>query len=184
MAGKVRLDELGAQMLDDKGESIASNTARDLAHRVVIEARAAISKVPATSPYAKLDRDQMLSEAARLDIRVAPLLAEDDLRFVIEHARIKLMGAGAPKVADPSPPVQQPPPKAVRIRGLKPSPTNTWRVVCPGDKPRTVSVGNGQMSTLANGKIVALRNYGDRILQSIVDQGVKLVPIEEPEPED
>lgn len=184
MAGKVRLDELGAQMLDDKGESIASNTARELSQRLVIEARVAVTKVPPNSPYAKLDQDQMLNEAARLGIRVGSLLTEDDLRFVIEHARIKLMGAGTPKVADPNPPVQQPPPKAVRIRGLKPSPTNTWRVVCPGDKPRTVSVGHGQMSTLSNGKIINLRNYGERILQSIVDQGVKLVPIEEPEPED
>jgi hypothetical protein len=182
---KIRLDELEQQKLDDKGESIASNSARELADRMVMEARAVVGKaVSPASPYARYDRDRLSGEAARLDIRIASLLGEDDLRFVVEHARIKLSGAGAPKLADVVTPVPQPLPKAAKIRGLKPSPTNTWRVVCPGDRPRTVSVGNGQMSTLANGKIVQLRNYGERILQSIVDQGVKLVPIEEPEPED
>lgn len=182
---KIRLDELEQQKLDDKGESIAGNSARELADRLVMEARGVIGKaVPSTSPYARYDRDRLFSEAARLDIRIGALLNEEDLRFVVEHARLKMSGAGAPRLADAAIPVTPAPPKMVRIRGLKSSPSNTWRVVCPGDKPRTVSVGNGQMSTMANGKIVVLRNYGERILQSIVDQGVKLFPVEEPEPED
>lgn len=181
---KPRLDELEQAKLDKDGESLSGITAKEIAGRLVAEAKSAIAKVAPESPYARYDRDRLIGEAARLDIRVGALLGEEELRLVLEHQRQKLSGATVVKLADPAPPVQPAAPRAVRIRGLKSSPTNTWRVVCPGDKPRTVSVGHGQMSTMANGKIVALRNYGEKILQSLVDQGVKLIPIEDPEPED
>lgn len=181
---KVRLDELEREKLDQDGESIAQQSARAVADRMVLEAKAVVTKVQPSSPYAKLNRDQLLGEAARLDVRVGSLLPEEDLRIVLEHARLKLTGMTAVKPADPAPPVPASPVKPVRIRGLKPSPTNTWVVRCPGDKPRQVSVGGGQMTWFRNGKRVELRHYGEVVLQSLVDQGVKLVPIEEPEPED
>lgn len=184
MATKVRLDELSREMLDKDGESIAAAGARELADRAVLEARAFVGKLQPSSPYAKLNRDQMIAEAARLDIRFGSLLADEDLRHVLEHARLRLAAVGTPKVADPAPPVPPAPPKEIRIRGVKPSPTNMWLVTGLGERVKKISVGGGQVTTVRDGKVISLRNYGERTVRSIVDQGVKLRPIEEPETED
>lgn len=181
---KAKLDELEAQKLDKDGGSIAANTARELADRLVMEARAALKTIPTDSPYRNLDRDRLLAEAVRLGVQIGPLVSEDDLRFVLEHVRYRLATAGTPKAAPPAPPVAMQPPRLFKMKGLKESPSNTWKVVCPGDRPRTVSVGNGQMATLHNGKIVALRNYGEVVLRGMVNAGIKLVPIEDPDPEE
>lgn len=181
---KARLDELEAQKLDKDGGSIAATSARELADRLVMEARFAIKAIPTDSPYRSMERDRLLGEATRLGVTIGALVSEEDLRVILEHIRYKLATANTPKTAAPAPPVTPAPPRSFKMKGLKESPSNTWRVVCPGDKPRTVSVGNGQMGTLHNGKVIALRNYGETVLRGMVNAGIRLVPIEEPEPEE
>lgn len=168
-------------MLNPEGESIAANDARELAARLALEARTVVGRM-AASPYLKLTRDQLIGEAARLDIRVASLLGEEDLRAVCEHARLKLIGNQQPRASEPSPPVPPPKPKVIRIRGLTPSPTNTWVATCHNGYVE-MSIG-GRMTKIRSGKIVQLRYYSEAILQAMIDRGIKLRPIEEPDPED
>lgn len=185
MAGKVRLDELENVKLDANGDQLAVKTQKEIATRLVREAEEALPKgVPADGPYARLTRDQLISEAHRLDMRFGALLTEDELRLVCEHYRIKLSVAGTPKPVAAQPPVPAYVPPPVKIRGLKPSPTNRWIVRDQREKRPPVSVGHGQMANLANGSIIELRHYSTAILQGIVDQGVKLIPLEDDKDED
>jgi hypothetical protein len=184
MANKPRLDALEAQKQGPAGESLAEQSAKDIAIGMVREARAALPNgVPDKSPYKTLSRDDLVNEAARLDIRVIALMTEEDGRFVLEHARQQMATSRAPQI-DNQPPPPPCPVKQLKIRGLKPSPTNTWRVQCDPEKPPNVSVGSGQMSRLRNGAIINGNHYEQRVLQGFVDQGIKLVPIEEPDPEE
>lgn len=177
---KVLLPELEAAKLNSEGDSIAANTQAEFARRIVVDAQAALPKgVPGASPYAKLPKEGMLHEASRLDIVVGPLLSDEELRVVIEHARMKLMNAGAPKPSPPAPPVPMQPVVPVKIRGLKPSPTNAWIVKHSGERPKQVSVGNGQMAAMRNGARIELRHYSPQILQGMVDQGLDLIPVED-----
>lgn len=180
MATKVRLDALEDQKLDQQGDSLANKTQKEIASRLILEAETALPKgMPANSPYLKYGRDELLSEAARLDMRFGPFLEIEDLRLVVEHNRQKLITLGAPTLVDPAPPVPHHVAPKVKIRGLKESPTDTWVVRDAREKPPLISVGGGQMARLRNGSILELRHYSPVILQGIVDQGITLIPIED-----
>lgn len=180
MANKVRIEGLSAQALDAAGEQIAERTAKEQARDLVAAAKAALpAGLPATSPYAKFTHDQAVNEAARLDMRLAPFMEPRDLLLVIENMRLAIV-RGEERSPDPvAPPVPMPAPKQLRLRGVKPSPTNTWVVQCPGDRPKQVSVGGGHMTQMRNGKIVNAAYYSAATMQSLIDQGLKLIPIED-----
>lgn len=190
MAQKVRLDALEEQKLDQSGDPIAIKSQRDVAARLVHEAREAIpAGVADASPYKRLSKDELIAEAARLDMRFGAWLSEDDLRLVVEHYRLKLSGAPAVSQIAPQPPVPMQPSPPVKIRGLKESPSNTWIVrrtnfvhsMNGQMEPPLVSVGNGQMARLRSGARIELRHYTVQILEGMVNQGVDLIPIEDSE---
>jgi hypothetical protein len=185
MANKVRLDALTAQAIDASGEQVQERTAKEQARDLVLKARVSlVGGLPSTSPYARFTHDQAMSEAARLDMRLAPFMSPEDLLLVIENIRLKIVQGDAPPPDPDQPPVPVPAARPIRIRGLKESPTNRWVVICPSDKPKQVSVGGGQMTVLRQGKIINGAYYTRDTLQSIVDQGVKLRPIEDPIPDE
>lgn len=184
MSQKVRLDALEAQKLGPEGEQHSQKNLRAAVDRLVSEAKEALpAGVPPDSPYRRMSKDEVIAEAARLDLRIGGMVTEDELRLVAEHARQKLTRVGAPLPSAPPPPVPMQVAPPVKIRGVKPSPTNTWRVDYVGDKPPTVSVGSGHVTQLHRGATIDLNHYGQALVQSMVDQGVKLIPIEEPEAE-
>lgn len=177
---KVVLSELNASILDEHGEHVTARTAKEQARKLVDEARRALpAGVPDESPYKRLTHDQCLAEAARLEMRLGPLMSEDELRLVIEVMRQKMtrgdIRAPAPQPETPMQPA--PPPR--RIRGLKPSASSTWIVKETRETPPLVAIGGGQLVRLVNGTRLELRHYSEKILQGVVDQGVKLIPIED-----
>jgi len=186
MGSKPRLDALEEQKIDTAGDHVVAKTGRELAKQYIADAVIALpSGVPDGSPYKRMTRDEMLAEAARLDMRIGALIAEDEqLRLVIEHRRVQITAGSAPPAAPPQEPAPDAPVSKVKIRGVRPSASNTWRVECSTDKPPQVSVGNGQMARLRNGSVIELRHYSEQIVQGIVDQGVKLIPVEDPEKDD
>lgn len=179
MANKVRIEGLSAQALDSAGEQVAERTAKELARDLVKAAKVMMpAGLPSTSPYAKFTHDQAVNEAARLDMRLSPFMEPAELLLVIENIRLAIV-RGDERSPDPAaPPVPMPPPKLLKLRGVKPSPTNTWVVQCPSDKPKSVNV-NGHMTLMRNGKIVNSAYYSPVTLQSLIDQGLKLLPIED-----
>ena len=180
-------DPLEEQKIGAEGEVMVEEDAKKTASRLIADARADLPKgVPASSPYVPYGKDQLISDANRLGISCGALLSLEDLRLVCEHARTKIARAGAPTARPAQAAVPEQRVVPVKIRGIKESPTNTWRVVETREPNRipTVSFGNGQLSKLGNGAVLELRHYDRRTLQSIVDQGIKLIPIEEADPED
>jgi hypothetical protein len=177
-----RGDPLEDAKLGNDGEPLAENAAKDTARKLIAEATAALPKgVPASSPYAGYGRDALISEAVRMSISVGALMEDPDLRLVCEHARLRIARANAPAKLPVQAPVEEQRVVPVKIRGLKDSPTNRWRVVesrMPEHIPY-VSLGDGQMWKPRNGAILELRHYSKQRLQSLVDQNVKLVPVEE-----
>ena len=180
---RVRLDELEQSKLDKQGDSISDKTGKEAAQALVAQARAELPNgVPDSSPYKKFSRDDLLAEAARLEMRMGPLMAEEDLRLVIEVLRIKMTNPQGLKTSvEMPPPAPNHVPKPKKMRGLKPSASNTWRVTGRTDKDPPVSVGNGQMAKFKNGAVIEMRHYSPQIVQALVDQGLKLVPIEDGE---
>jgi hypothetical protein len=176
-------DALESAKLAQNGELAKQETAKDIVTKVVLAARKALPDgIPDGSPYAKASRDTMLNDAALRKVDIAPLLSENDLRFVMEHERLKIMTAplaGNPADAKPQPhmppvPMQPTPPPRRKIRGLKESPTGKWRVV--NREPKTVSVG-GAITKLHMGTVVERRHYTDVEMQGMVEQGVEFEPI-------
>lgn len=185
MATKVRLDALEDQKRDARGAPQNEMTLKEVAADAVAQAKRAMPEgLPAGSAYRTLSQSEVISEAARYGFRLGAYITEDELRLVTEWLRQRHAEGPAPKTREPAPPVPMQAVTPLRIRGLKPSPTNTWVVECPADKPKQVSVGRGQMAMLRNGAIVNANHYSPAILQSFVDQGIKMRPIEEPDPED
>lgn len=185
MAAKVRLDALDDQIRDKSGAPLKERSLKEIAQDAVAEAKRALPEgLPPDSPYKTLATGEVISEAARYGFRLGTYITEDDLRLVTELLRQRSASAPQNKPREPAPPVPMQPATPLKIRGLKPSPSNTWRVECPADKPKQVSVGRGQMAMLRNGAIVNANHYSQAVLQSFVDQGVKMHPIEEPEPEE
>jgi hypothetical protein len=180
-----RLDALAAAALDQNGEQVSVNHSKDAARELVRSAAAALpGGLPEASPYRKFARDALLAEAARLDMRLAPLMTEEELPLVLEHMRQQIVAGAKPSPVPAQPPVPMQPAPPVKIRGLKPSESGRWVVrTNPTDKPKNVSIG-GQMTTLRTGKVIDAAYYGPGQIQSIVDQGVKLVPVEDVKDED
>lgn len=185
MAPKVRLDALEEQKRDARGAPANEMTLKEVAAAAVAEAKGAMPDgMPAASPYATLSTTEVISEAARYGFRLGNFISEPDLRLVTEYLRQRSAEGPAFKPRPQGPPVPMQPMTPLKIRGLKPSSSNTWVVECPTDKPKQVSVGGGQMAMMRNGAIINVNHYSPAILQSLVDQGLKLHPIEEPEPEE
>jgi len=186
MAARVRLDALEDQKRDARGAPQNEKTLKEQAQEFVAEARKAMPDgLPAGSPYRTLEQSEVITEAARYGFRLGNFVTQDDLRLVTEWLRQRHSEGQAPKVREPAPPVPMQPAIPLKIRGLKESPTNRWVAeITPADKPKQVSVGRGQMAMLRNGAIIDGNHYTRAVLQSFIDQGIKLRPIEEQEPED
>jgi hypothetical protein len=186
MAGKVRLDALEESKIDNQGDNVAAKNGREAARQLVADADAALpGGVPDDSPYKKFSRDDLLAEGARLDMRLGPLMKEDELRVVLEVMRTRIrLGTAPPPDPLPLPAPEQPRQPPRKVRGLKESKSGAWLVAGQHDRSPAVAVGNGQMARLRNGAVIEMRHYTPEILQGIVNQGVKLIPIEDPEVED
>lgn len=186
MASKVRLDALEESKIDSQGEGIAAKNGKESARHLVAEAHEALpTGVPDNSPYKKLSRDDLLAEAARLDMRLGPLMSEEDLRLVIEVLRIKMTRGDNPPTGFEMPqPAPDHKPRPRKIRGLKPSASNSWVVIGRDQKAPPLSVGGGQMANFRNGSVLELRHYSENIMQSLVDQGLKLAPVEDGDPDE
>lgn len=186
MPPKVRLDALEEQKRDARGAPQNEKTLKEIAQEAVADAKRAMpSGLPESSPYRTLEMGEVISEAARYGFRLGNFITEDEIRLVTEWLRQRHAEGAAPKVREPAPPVPAQPVTPIKIRGLKESKSNTWVAeLTPADKPKQVSVGRGQMAVIRNGAIINANHYTRAVLQSFVDQGIKLRPIEEPEPEE
>lgn len=186
MAAKVRLNELDGAMVNQAGAPAGEQALRERARALVAAAQAALPDgLPATSPYCSLTATEVVAEAARYNIRLGPFMTENELRLVTEYARQENAKPRTGPTREPQPPTAHQPVVPLKIRGLKPSPSNTWRVGgIPEGKRKSVNVGRGQMASFGNGAIVEARHYSPQILQGMIDQGMKLEPIEDPEPEE
>lgn len=179
-------DALEAAKLAPTGEPLAQKNAKELATDLVKAARKALPDgIAEDSPFKTWSRDALINEAAKREITAAGMMQEEDLRLVMEHHRRKMMAAphsslpadAKPQASNPAVPMQPAPPPRKKIRGLKESPSNRWRVT--NATPIPVSVGGGQVSTLRAGAIIERRHYSDQILEGMVAQGLKLEPIED-----
>lgn len=192
MAQKVRLDALEDQKRDVRGAPANEQSLKEIAQSAVAAARGAMPDgLPPASQYASLSIDEVIAEAARYGFRLGNFVTEDELRLVTEYARRRHSEGQTPKTRAAAPPVPMQPAPQARIRGLKPSPSNTWRVECPVNMNngsmvnyKQVSVGGGQMANMRHGAIVSANHYSPQVLQSMVDQGLKLIPLEDPETEE
>lgn len=181
-------DALESAKLGSDGEQVRKKEAKEQARDLVASASKAMpSGIQANSPFVDMSRDAMLSEANRTDLIVGMLLSTDELRLVLEHQRQEKIRTtpvagtpvgGKPREAPPPVPMQVVPPR--KIRGLKPSPLNKWKVNVPWNNgigpQRQISIG-GQMVTMRTGMIIELRHYEDNQLQAMIDQGVELEPL-------
>lgn len=182
---KPRLDELESQKLGPTGARQSERTDKEVARALFEEARRALPDgLAERSPYRTLTASEIVQEAAHFGFKLGQWLTEDELRLVTEYLAVRAKQAVTRRPSAPPEPVPMQPAAPVKIRGIRPSASNTWRVILPTDRPRTLSVGGGQMATLRNGTTVCANHYTREILQSFVDQGLKLVPIEEEIAED
>lgn len=186
MPPKVRLDALEDQKRDVRGAPQNEKTLKEIALEAVAEAKRAMPDgLPAMSPYKTLAQTEVINEAARYGFRLGNFVTEDELRLVTEWLSQRHAESKTPKVREAPPPVPMQAFTPIRLRGLKESHTNRWVAeVTPADKPKQVSVGRGQMAMIRNGKIIDANHYTRAVLQSFVDQGIKLRPIEELEPDE
>lgn len=185
MAPKIRLEGLEEQKRGPDGAPLTEKTLKEQAQEAAAAARRILPDgLPPSSPYATLTSQEVVAEAARYGFRLSGFVGEDDLRLITEVLRIQSTKTPQNKPRDPSPPVPHQPSPPLKIRGLKPSPSNRWRVEVAGDKPKSIAVGRGQMAVFHNGAMVEANHYGPVVLQGMVDQGLKLHPIEDPEPEE
>jgi len=177
---KPRIDELESQKLGPSGARQTERTDKDVARAFVEEAKRALPDgLAERSPYRTLERREIVEEASHFGFRLGQHVTEDELRLITEYLAVKAKQAVTRRTSAPPEPLPVEPPKPIKIRGLKPSQSNTWRVHLPVDRPKTMAVGGGQMATLRNGTTVNANHYSLAILQSFVDQGLKLTPIEE-----
>ncbi len=182
---KPRLDDLESQKLGPTGARQSERTDKEVARAAVEEARRALPDgLAERSPYRTLTATEIVQEAAHFGFRLGQWVSEDELRLIVEYLAVRAKQAVTRRPVAPPEPVPMQPEAPVRIRGLRPSASNTWRVTLPTDRPRTIAVGGGQMATLRNGALVNVNHYSLAILQSFVDQGLKLRPVEEELAED
>lgn len=180
MAAKPRLDELESQKLGPTGARQTERTDKDVARALVEDAKRALPDgLAERSPYRSLEKSEIVQEAAHFGFRLGQYVTEDELRLITEYLAVRAKQAVARRQSAPPEPVPMQPIVPVKIRGLKPSASNTWRVHLPVDRPKTMAVGGGQMATFRNGTTVCANHYSLAIIQSFVDQGLKLTPIED-----
>ncbi len=180
-----RLDELESQKLGPTGARQSERTDKEVARAVLEEAKRALPDgLAERSPYRTLTATEIVQEAAHFGFKLGQWVTEDELRLIVEYLAVRAKQAVTRRPSAPPEPVPMQPAAPVKIRGLKPSASNTWRVILPTDRPRTIAVGGGQMATLRNGALVCANHYSLAVLESFVHQGLKLKPIEDELTED
>ena len=129
--------------------------------------------LPDDSPFATLAKDSMLQEANRVGMNYGAFMSDAELRLVLEaHRHAASAPRGKPLPKQPPVPMHEPP--KVELKNVPASKTNAWTVA--NTEPKNVSL-SGQMVVMSPGKRIELRHYGADKLNSMVQQGIKLVPV-------